>query len=190
LRDDLGPDSLFGWYFLDDYATWIGQREQQLADLLAIKPHVTDTRLLRVTLAVSEAKYVDLAGLANKRNESQKQLRETILRLEDAVFGNPERLDRQSWLTRLADLMLDGIRIQAASGVDLNEWRLAMREGRCEIELRGVSHVFVPTTTDGAEPTDATAIAGVQCAYQELFGRAARKQLFMAYWRNENTADR
>ena len=189
LRDELRVDSLFGWYFLDDYATWIGQREQQLADLLAITPHVTDTGLLRVTLAVTEAKYVDVASLANKRKESQKQLRDTILRLEDAVFGDPERLDRRSWLARLADLMLDGIRIQAASGVDLNEWRRAMREGRCEIELRGASHVFVPTATDGADPTDATAIAGVQGAYQEVFGRATLKQLLMGYWRNENTAD-
>ncbi len=77
----------------------------------------------------------------------------------------------------------------AASGVDLNEWRRAMREGRCEVELRGASHVFVPTAADGAELTDATAIAGVQGAYQEVYGRAALKQLLMAYWRNENTAD-
>ena len=134
---------------------------------------MTDTDLLRVTLAVSEAKYVDIASLANKRKESQKQLRETILRLEDAVFGDPERLDRRSWLARLADLMLDGIRIQAASGIDLSEWRRAMREGRCEIELERRLAVSCRRRATAPSATDATAIAGVQGVYQEVFGRAA-----------------
>jgi DNA segregation ATPase FtsK/SpoIIIE, S-DNA-T family len=189
LRDDLGSDHLFGWYFLDDYAAWIGQREQQIADLLAIRPHVTSDGLLRITLAVSEAKYVDIEALAAKRKESQKQLRETLLRLEDAIFGDPERLDRQSWLARLADLMLDGIRVPAASGIELGEWRRAMREGRCEIELRGVSHVFVPTAIDADDVTIATEVAGAPGAYLEIFGRKALKQLLIAYWKNENTAD-
>lgn len=189
LRDDLGADQLIGWYFLDDYASWIGQREQQIADLLAICPHVTEDGLLRITLAVSEAKYVEIESLAAKRKESQKQLRDTLERLEDAIFGDPERLDRQSWLARLADLMLDGIRIPAARGIDLGEWRRAMREGRCEVNLKGISHVFVPTSSDVDDPTIATEVADARNAYQEIIGRKALKQLLMAYWHNKSTAD-
>jgi S-DNA-T family DNA segregation ATPase FtsK/SpoIIIE len=188
LLDELGVDQPIGWYFLDDYAGWIGQKEQQIADLLAIQPRTDSDGKLRITLAVSEAKYIEVDALASKRKESQKQLRDTLDRLEDAVFGNPERLDRQSWLARIADLMLDGIRIPAASGIDIGEWRRAMREGRCEIELRGVSHVFVPTAGDGGDVTEATEVAGAHNAYQEVFGRKAVKQLLLAYWRNETTA--
>lgn len=189
LRDDLGADQLIGWYFLDDYASWIGQREQQIADLLAICPHVTPGGKLRITLAVSEAKYVEIESQDKKSKESQKQLRDTLERLEDALFGDPERLDRQSWLARLADLMLDGIRIPAARGIDLGEWRRAMREGRCEIDLRGVSHVFVPTSSDNDDPTISTEVADARCAYQEIIGRKALKQLLMAYWNNQSTTD-
>lgn len=189
LRDDLGTDQLIGWYFLDDYASWLGQREQQIADLLAICPQVAEDGTLRITLAVSEAKYVEIESLAAKRKESQKQLRDTLDRLEDAIFGDPERLDRQSWLARLADLMLDGIRIPAARGIDLGEWRRAMREGRCEVHLKGLSHVFVPTSSDTDDPTIATEVADARYAYQEIIGRKALKQLLMAYWHDQSTAD-
>src|SRR4029077_8374241 len=103
---------------------------------------------------------VELVSVATKKKESQKQLRDTLRRIEEAVFGDPERLDRESWLARLADLMLDGIRVPAASGVNLSDWRRAMREGRCEINLEGYSHVFIPTATDGAEPTDVAEVPG------------------------------
>lgn len=189
LRDDLGTDQLIGWYFLDDYASWLGQREQQIADLLAICPQVADDGTLRITLAVSEAKYVEIESLAAKRKESQKQLRDTLERLEDAVFGDPERLDRQSWLARLADLMLDGIRVPAARGIDLGEWRRAMREGRCEVHLKGLSHVFIPTSFDLDDPTIATEVADARDAYQEIIGRKPLKQLLMAYWHDQSTAD-
>ena len=33
-------------------------------------------------------------SLAEKRKESQKQLRDTVRRIEQALFGDPERLDR------------------------------------------------------------------------------------------------
>jgi S-DNA-T family DNA segregation ATPase FtsK/SpoIIIE len=189
IRDELGEDQLFGWYFLDDYAAWMGQREEQLADLLAICPHDTPEGMLRVTMVVSEAKYVELDSLAAKKKESQKQLRDTVRRIDEAVFGDPERLDRDSWLSRLADLMLDGIRVPAASGIDLGVWRRALREGRCEIEIRGASHVFVPTATDGVDCSDVSEISGIGNAFQEIFGRPLLKRLLQAYWRGENTRD-
>jgi DNA segregation ATPase FtsK/SpoIIIE, S-DNA-T family len=61
----------------------------------------------------------------------------------------------------LADLLLDGIRISAARGIDLSEWCRAMREGRCEIDLKGVSHVFVPTSTDADDPTISTEVPAI-----------------------------
>lgn len=57
--------------------------------------------------------------------------------------------------SRLADLVLDGIQIPAASPVDLGSWRRAIREGACDVQVRGYSHVFVPTAGDGATTTGA-----------------------------------
>ena len=59
--------------------------------------------------------------------------------------------------------------------------------GNCEIELKGGSHVFVPTATDDAEPTDVAEVSGAAGAFQEVFGRTALKQLLIAYWKDEST---
>jgi S-DNA-T family DNA segregation ATPase FtsK/SpoIIIE len=189
IKDEIGEGRAVGWYFLDDYAAWMGQREEQLADLLTLSPEVSPDGTLRLTIIVTEAKYIDDASLAAKRKESQKQLRDTMHRISEAIFGNPHRLDRESWLARIADLVLDGIRLPAASGIDLAAWRRAIREGRCEIHLRGYSHVFVPTSVEGADRTDAYAVPNVAGAYQEVYGRGALKQLLRAYWQKESPRD-
>ena len=187
VRQELGHDQHCGWYFLDDYSAWMGQREQQLADLLAINPQETTDGTLRVNLVITEAKYIELENLAAKRKESQKQLRDTVLRLNDAIFGGSERLERESWLARLSDLVLDGIRLPAASGTDLGKWRRAIREGRCEFDIRGYSHIFVPTAGDHADCSDVSEIPEAPNAFQETYGRPALKKLLQAYWQNQDT---
>ena len=189
VREKLGRDRHCGWYFLDDYAAWIGQREEQLADILAISPQETAEAVLRVNLVVTEAKYIELESLVAKRKESQKQLRDTVRRLNDAIFGHPDRFERESWLARLSDLVLDGIRLPAASGIDLGKWRRAIREGRCEFDIRGYSHVFVPTASDGADCTDVSEIPETPNAFQETYGRPALKQLLQAYWQTQDTRE-
>lgn len=186
IKDELGAHRNFGWYFLDDYAAWMGQREEQLADLLAISAEETPDHGLRISMFVSEAKFVELNGLAAKRKESQKQLRDTMRRIEDALFGDDDRLDRESWLTRISDLLLDGVRLPAASGIDLSAWRRALREGRCEIELRGRSHVFVPTADD-SDCTEIAPVPGLTEGFQEIYGRPTLKRLLLAYWNREST---
>ena len=187
VRDQLGPDRHCGWYFLDDYAAWMGQREEQLADILAISPEETANGILRVNLIVTEAKYIELESLAAKRKESQKQLRDTVRRLNEAMFGNVERFEKESWLARLSDLVLDGIRLPAASSIDLGEWRRAIREGHCEFDVRGYSHVFVPTASESADCTDASEVPHAPKAFQETYGRGALKNLLHAYWHNQDT---
>ncbi len=43
--------------------------------------------------------------------ESKKQLRETVLRIQEALFAQPAYYDRELWLTRLANLIVNGISI-------------------------------------------------------------------------------
>ena len=40
-------------------------------------------------------------------------MRDTMKRVYEAVFGSPQRLDRELWLARLSDLILDGVQFSA-----------------------------------------------------------------------------
>jgi S-DNA-T family DNA segregation ATPase FtsK/SpoIIIE len=184
LRHELGPGRYHGWYFLDDYADWLGQREEQIADILALGLERSVGTELRLTALISEAKYVDVAGLSAKRKESQKQLRDTKRRIDEAVFGVPERLDRDLWLARLSDLILDGVQFPASARINLSDWRRAVREGACEIAIRGYSHVFVSGPEGGSNCSELAPVAGLEEAYQEVFDRGELRELVLCYFRD------
>lgn len=175
----LGPQQLVGWYFLDDYAAWLGAREETQADIVALAPSTDASGRLRLQIVVTEAKYVEAASLAPKRRESEKQLRDTVHRIRDAVEGE-HRLDRESWLSRLGDLLLDGIQVPASSHVPLAEWRRAVREGECDIEITGFSHVFVPNPTDGSVTAEAEIPNAPGCT-QQTYGRQELRDILFTY---------
>src|SRR6185369_17153288 len=131
----------------------------------------------RLTALISEAKYIDAQGLAAKRKESQKQLRDTMKRINEAVFGAPERLDRDLWLARLSDLILDGVQFPASAGINLSDWRRAVREGACDIAVRGYSHVFVWGPDADSNCSSFARVAGLDESFQEIFGRAELRDL-------------
>ncbi len=216
IRHELGVQHYAGWYFLDDYADWLGQRETQIADLMALATVEELDGRRRLVVVVSEAKYVDAASASAKRKESQKQLRDTLRRLGGAVFsttaaiaGLPpgsaierltarnspsSRLDRDVWLARLSDLLVDGVRFPAGASLDLPEWRRAIRDGSCSLELRGYSHVFVSgpaNTGDLSEcvrlpsPSDDTS----GDSYQEVFGRDRVRELVLRYRHGDDPTD-
>ena len=116
---ELGPDQRTGCYFLDDYSEWLGQREENIADLLILNPEIMPDGQRRLSALITEAKYIVEPSLAEKRKESQKQLRDTVRRIEQALFGDPERLDRELWLSRFSDLLLSGIPYAAGEPLDL-----------------------------------------------------------------------
>lgn len=173
----------FGWYFLDDYAEWLGQREEQIADLMVVSPEETSDGLL-LSIMVSEAKYIDEANFAPKKKESQKQLRDTVRRFNEALSGNPDRLDRELWLARLSDLVLDGVLFSAGQSPQFSQWRRDIRSGNCKIMLRGYSHVFVhsPDFSD----TNAFPLEQVANCHQEVFARKELRDLMLAYWNKQD----
>jgi len=181
IRHELSGNQYFGWYFLDDYADWLGQREQQIADILALSPSRTEDGKLRLDIIVSEAKYIDISNLSSKRKESQKQLRDTLSRIDDALFGSPERLDRKLWLAKLSDLVLDGVQVPSSSTINLSDWRRAIREGQCDIFLRGYSHIFVSGPSDSPECSELSPVVNCDNAYQEVFSRAKVRKLILSY---------
>lgn len=191
IYQELGSGRRYGWYFLDDYAQWLGQREEQIADILALSPVQAEDDGLQLAVIISESKYIDHGSLAAKRKESQRQLRDTVRRINDAVFGDPKRLDRDLWLSRFSDLMLNGIQFPANSPIDLTAWRRAVREGECAIYMRGYSHVFVSGPSNSPECSDFVAVAESEQSFQEVFSRARLRELIMTYWkRTDPTATR
>jgi S-DNA-T family DNA segregation ATPase FtsK/SpoIIIE len=186
LQDELGNPACCGWYFLDDYAMWLGQREERLADILALSPQRLGDQVVLLAL-ISEAKYVGRDALADARRSSGVQLRETVLRMQEALFGNPSRLDRDLWLSRLADILLDGIEIPATDGNTLHQWRDSIRNGTAPLLLKGYSHVFVHSQqSDASDPSERVPLANVNHAWQEIYGRDHVRQLVLAYHRHES----
>jgi len=186
IRHELGINQRFGWYFLDDYAGWLGQREEQIADILALSPEQTPDGGLRLAVVIAESKYIDYSGLASKRKESQKQLRDTVRRIHDAIFGDPRRLDRDIWLSRFSDMMLSGIQFPANSPIDLAAWRRAVRDGECGIYMRGYSHIFVSGPSDSPECSDFVAVAEAEQSWQEVFSRARLREVVTSYWKDSD----
>lgn len=186
IKWELGRDSRIGYYFLDDYSEWLGQREEQMADLLILCPEILPSGQRRLSLIVTEAKYIQEMSLGDKRKESQKQLRDTVRRIREALFGDPERLDRDLWLARFSDLLLSGIPYSVGEPLDLMGLRRAVREGSCPIYLRGYSHVFVSGPSDGSECSDFVAVSELPGSYQEIYSRARTRALMNSYAASES----
>ncbi|MBV8279636.1 MAG: DNA translocase FtsK, partial [Verrucomicrobia bacterium] len=186
IRHELGTSRRFGWYFLDDYAEWLGQREEQIADILAMSPQQTTDGGLQLAVIIAESKYIDHGSAAAKRKESQKQLRDTVRRIHDAIFGDPKRLDRDLWLSRFSDLMLSGIQFPANSPIDLAAWRRAVRDGECGIHMRGYSHIFVSGPSDAPECSDFVTVAQAEHSWQEVFSRTRLREVVISYWKDSD----
>jgi S-DNA-T family DNA segregation ATPase FtsK/SpoIIIE len=182
-----GQKGNYGWYFLDDYAEWLGQREEQLADILMLSPSTGPNGELRLSIVVSEAKFIERGSLPANASKSRNQLRDTLRRIHDALFSTPERLDRGLWLARLSDLILDGVHFSAGANINLADWRMAIRKGECYISLRGYSHVFVSGAEDDPLDADFSVISDVEEAYQEVFSFDQVRKLVTTYAANEDS---
>ncbi len=171
------------FFLLDDYADWLAQRESRIADILALcVEEVEDGIRLRIT--VVESKYVAAEGAAEARRSSKAQMMATLTTFSAALFGDPGRLDRDVWLSRLADLLIDAEIPPGLSGL-LERARSKLREGDVDIALRGYSHVFIHSADAGQSQSASDQIEidntdGVQ-AWQEVFDRSELRKLVEAY---------
>lgn len=190
LQDGLSR-TITTYFLLDDYASWLSQPESRIADILAL--HVVERdENLQVTIAIVESKYIGADGLAKARRDSKDQLLATLGTFREAIFGSPGRLDRDIWLARLADLLIDSD-IQPGMTDLLERARSKLREGDVEISLRGYSHVYVHSTDAdlGSSVSDQELLDetdGVK-AWQEVFDRADLRKLVEAYAKNINASD-
>ena len=184
VREELGGSAAVAWFLLDDYAEWLGQREEGIADILGLSVGSDPNGKIRLRAVVTEAKYVDSSGLAEATRKSRNQLRQTVARMDDALFGDPGRLDRDLWLSRIADLLLDGTAALGQATL-LERVRDGIRRGSVPIDLRGYSHIFISgPANDGSSLGEQEPIADIASGLQEVFTREGLRQLIKAYEAN------
>jgi S-DNA-T family DNA segregation ATPase FtsK/SpoIIIE len=188
VAEEIGAKQSVAWFLLDDYASWLGQREERIADLMALSFGEAEDGSKRLRVVITEAKYVGDKGTADAQHSSRQQLRDTVRRVRDALFGDPGRLDRDLWLSRISDLLLDGTTALGHSQM-LEAVRDGVRRGAVQIDLRGYSHVFVSTSdSDSADAGEQGPIPEVPNALQETFHRASVRALLLALEVNEPLA--
>jgi S-DNA-T family DNA segregation ATPase FtsK/SpoIIIE len=180
-----GGQVLTAYFLLDDYASWLSQPESRIADILAINVEEKDEGI-RVVISIVESKYVGADGLAAARRGSKDQLLQTLDKFREAIFGDPGRLDRDVWLARLADMLIDADIPPGTTGL-MERARSKLREGDLEISLRGYSQVYVHTSDAGSGSSSEQEVlfdeSGVK-AWQEVFDRDDLRKLVEAYAKN------
>ena len=177
------PQAFTVFFLLDDYAGWLAQKENRIADILALCVEERDG-VPYLHIAVVESKYVAAVGAAEAKKSSRAQLLTTLSTFRAAIFGDPGRLDRDVWLARLADLLIDADVPPGCSGL-LERARSELREGKAKISLRGYSHVFIHsadagTTGSASEQSRIESELGVE-AWQEVFDRPELRSLVEGY---------
>lgn len=177
-----GGQAVTAYFLLDDYASWLSQPESRIADILAINVEEKEEGI-RVIISIVESKYVGADGLAPARRNSKDQLLQTLGKFREALFGDPGRLDRDVWLARLADMLIDAEIPPGMTGL-LERARSKLRDGEIEISLRGYSHVYVHTSDAGLGSASEQELlldeSGVR-AWQEVFDRDDLRKLVEAY---------
>lgn len=185
VRDELGASSAQAWYFLDDYASWLGQREGGIADLIVLSPRQVDGKVA-LRIRVTEAKYIAEAQAPDMRKKSRGQLQNTVNRIREALFGNPGRLDRDLWLSRLSEFLVQASHAAAAMQAFTGLQR-AVRDGTAQIDLRGYSHLFVSGPL-GSSVASSREDLPKECgshALQETFSVDAVRDLLLRYFRKQ-----
>ncbi|MDD2273764.1 MAG: FtsK/SpoIIIE domain-containing protein [Desulfuromonadaceae bacterium] len=183
-----GKASICVFFLLDDYASWLAQKESRIADLLGLCIEDADDGI-RLHIGILESKYVSASNLADARRSSKAQLLATQGMMKEALFGDPGRLDRDLWLSRISDLLIDAI-IPPGHTSLLERSRAAIREGNVKITMRGYSHVFVHSAEPGdantsSERTKIEDFDGIP-SYQEVYARPELRRLLESYARQED----
>ncbi len=176
IQEEIGDATPQSWFFLDDYASWLGRREGQIADLLALSPSTWEGRSA-VVVRATEAKYVTYAALSEARKKSRGQIEETVARLRSALFEDPGRLDRDLWLSRLSELLTDGL-IRSPNSARWESLPGLLRDGESMLDVRGYSHIFVSGPSDAAVQGEQQLLApsaGGRCSTGSVFAGAGSR---------------
>lgn len=189
---EIGAEASRAWIFLDDYAAWLGQDEKRIADLLCLAPTTGEDGKPVLQVVVTEAKYVAAANAAAKAQDSERQLRDTLVRLEGALIPETAPVDSKIWRARLSDMLLDGLRDPSgALPATAADWRTELRDGTCKIHLRGYSHVFAHAGPGmGDHLTDQhLGVKGTDTGHQERYSPETLRRLLRCYAKRKDPSE-
>ena len=170
-----------GWFLLDDYAHWLGEDDKQIADLFCLSPAYDENNLPTLDIVITEAKFVEHALREQKAKESAAQLKQSLSRIEAGLNPETHSLDREIWLARISDMIVDGMEMFGSDGFDAAEWRRKVRDGGCAISIRGFSHVFDSGPEIGIDEVLSTSICDTRNGVQEVHSLAATKRILSAF---------
>lgn len=140
-------------YLLDDYGAWFDLLGlEYLADLLMLVVSKDRNDHIHLHIWVTEAKFVSESIQNESIKKSSGQLLRTVDHIEKMLQKGTQsgKYDRQIWLHRLADLLLDTPRVfhneelLKSNGLtqEIKEIAKCIRLGQTSITLNGVSHIF------------------------------------------------
>ena len=173
------------WCFLDDYAQWLGRRdESQIADLLAISWDQSGVQPI-LDVIVTEAKFI-ASPVDDHAKNSASQLRQTLAQLEEALVGAISPIDQEIWLSRLSNLFLNRVVFTGgAASANPAEWATLIRDRRCRVRIRGYSHIFVHTQHGGIIP-ESQKVKKTEHGIQEVFDPGKVKDLVLLFENLQN----
>ena len=178
-----------GWFLLDDYATWLGEEEGLIADILCLSPGYDAAGAPILDVVITEAKFVEHSSISDKAKESANQLRQTLARLERGLATEGDPLDRDIWLARISDMIVDGIEANAVDSFNAADWRRMVRDGGCGIRIRGYSHVFDHGPEQSTNDDGPVLLKDTQNGYQEIFPVNKTREFLKAF-ATKQVADR
>ena len=181
ITSELGGNRNHGWFLLDDYAAWLGEDEQQIADILCLSPGFDTAGKPILDVVVTEAKFVEHGLVNEKARESATQLRQTLARLERGLCAEGDPLDRSIWLARISDMIVDGIESTAIDNFNAAEWRRMVRDGECGIRIRGYSHVFDHGPEQAPSVDPAVPIKETKHGFQEVFPLSKTREFLKTF---------
>jgi S-DNA-T family DNA segregation ATPase FtsK/SpoIIIE len=169
VRTEFRADQPTFCFLLDDYAEWLGQTEERVADLLMLVPHESSEGK-RLDVIVTEAKFVRFEQHPKAAKESGRQLRDSLNLLTRALVNEPACVDQDLWLDRISDLLLEGIQ-NLGHNLDILGWRRAIRDRRFKVNVRGHSHVFIHSPLEMDQ--EGAKFTGIKESHgeQEVFSR-------------------
>jgi S-DNA-T family DNA segregation ATPase FtsK/SpoIIIE len=185
LQNEVGANRYYGWFLLDDYATWLG--EEEIADILCLSPGTDEEGQCVLHIITTEVKFVESLSVSKKAKDSENQLKQTLSRLESGFRKENTSLDAGIWRARISDMIVDGIDTPAVAKFDAAEWRRKVRSGACATRVRGYSHVFDsgPEQTSYDEPQ---AITDTENGFQEKFSLHQTSAFLRAFFNRSEPA--
>lgn len=157
--------------YIDDYADWFESnvdseekllmiQSKYLADILFITPVFNDNNLDTVYIDIVESKFCNESNRANHAKKSLQQTKTSYDQIKK-VFENNNCFDREFWLAKISDLIVETHQKSFKNGSTSEDIRNLIRLDKdINFIVRGMSYIFVHNYEENFQAV--TGIPGVE----------------------------